>query len=97
MTLFRRLPVMTVGRRRTSTWLARLLCPAATPVSVGAREENGAEQVTRDHVDIDWEAWIDDAPAITAALHADGYCTIKRPPPDHQLDVALQELERPAS
>jgi hypothetical protein len=28
--------------------------------------------VTRDHVDIDWDAWIDDAPAITAALHADG-------------------------
>lgn len=45
-------------------------------------------QVTRDHVDIDWEAWIDDAPAITAALHADGYQTIPGPPPDQQLDVA---------
>lgn len=45
-------------------------------------------QVTRDHVDIDWDAWIDDAPAITAALHADGYRTIPGPPPDQQLDVA---------
>ena len=45
-------------------------------------------KVTRDHVDIDWDAWIDDAPAITAALHADGYQTITGPPPDQQLDVA---------
>jgi Aminoglycoside-2''-adenylyltransferase len=45
-------------------------------------------EVTRDHVDIDWEAWIDDASAITAALHADGWRTITGPPPDQQLDVA---------
>ena len=45
-------------------------------------------QVTRDHVDIDWDAWIDDGLAITAALHADGYQTITGPPPDQQLDVA---------
>jgi len=45
-------------------------------------------QVTRDHVDIDWDAWIDDGPAITAALHAEGYQTITGPPPDQQLDVA---------
>jgi len=46
-------------------------------------------EVTRDHLDIDWDAWIDDAPAITAALHADGYQTIAGPwPPDQQLDVA---------
>jgi hypothetical protein len=44
-------------------------------------------QVTREHVDIDWDAWIDDAPAITAALHADRYQTITGPPPDQQLDV----------
>ena len=44
-------------------------------------------RVTRDHVDIDWEAWIEDAPAITAALHADGYQTLAGPPPDQQLDV----------
>jgi hypothetical protein len=44
--------------------------------------------VTRDHVDIDWVALIDDAPAITAALHDDGYRTIPGPPPDQQLDVA---------
>jgi hypothetical protein len=44
-------------------------------------------QVTRDHADIDWDAWIDDAPAITAALHADGYQSVTGPPPDQQLDV----------
>ena len=49
--------------------------------------------VTRDHVDIDWEAWIGDAPAITAALHADGYQTIPGPPPDQQLAVAKGGLE----
>jgi len=45
-------------------------------------------QVTRDHVDIDWEAWIADAPAITAGLQADGWRVIAAPPPDQQLDVA---------
>jgi hypothetical protein len=44
--------------------------------------------VTRDHGDIDWFAWIADAPAITAALHADGSQPIPGPPPDQQLDVA---------
>jgi hypothetical protein len=44
-------------------------------------------RVTRDHVDIDWSGWIDDAPSITAALHADGYRTIAGPPPDQQIDV----------
>jgi len=44
--------------------------------------------VTRDHVDIDWFAWIDDAPSITAALHSDGYLSVPGPPPDQQLDVA---------
>ena len=43
--------------------------------------------VTREHVDIDWMAWMDDAAAITAALHADGYQTVTGPPPDQQLDV----------
>jgi hypothetical protein len=45
-------------------------------------------RVTRDHADIDWAAWIEDAPALTAALHADGYQAITGPPPDQQLDVA---------
>jgi len=44
-------------------------------------------RVIRDHVDIDWDALIDDAPAITAALRDDGYRTIPGPPPDQQLDV----------
>jgi len=46
-------------------------------------------QVTREHVDIDFMAWIDDAPAITAALDADGYQTITGPPPDQGRVVAL--------
>jgi catechol 2,3-dioxygenase-like lactoylglutathione lyase family enzyme len=49
--------------------------------------------VTRDHVNIDWHAWIDDAPAVTAALHADGYQTLTGLPADQQLDVAKDGLE----
>jgi hypothetical protein len=45
-------------------------------------------RVTRDHIDIDWVALIDDAPAISAALDDGGYQTIPGPPPDQQLDVA---------
>ncbi len=50
-------------------------------------------RVTRDHVDIDWDAWIHDAAAMTAALSADGYEAISGPPPDQQLDVAKDGLE----
>jgi hypothetical protein len=50
-------------------------------------------QVTRDHVDIDWFGWINDAPALEAALHADGYRTIPGPPPDQQLDVTKDNEE----
>jgi hypothetical protein len=50
-------------------------------------------QVTRDHVDIDWDAWIDDAPVIAAALKADGYEEVTGPPPDQQLDVVKDGLE----
>jgi catechol 2,3-dioxygenase-like lactoylglutathione lyase family enzyme len=49
--------------------------------------------VTRDHLNIDWHAWIDGAAAITAALHADGYQTLIGPPADQQLDVAKDGLE----
>jgi hypothetical protein len=45
-------------------------------------------RVTRDHVDIDWDAFIDDAPAIAAALRAEGYREIPGPPAWQQLDVA---------
>ena len=48
--------------------------------------------VTRDHVNVDWHAWIEDAPAITAALQADGYQTLSGPPPD-QLIVAKDGLD----
>ena len=50
-------------------------------------------QVTRDHVDIDWDAWLDDAAVITAALRADGYEAMTGPPPEQQLDVAKDGLE----
>jgi catechol 2,3-dioxygenase-like lactoylglutathione lyase family enzyme len=49
--------------------------------------------VSRDHVDIDWDGWIEDAPAITAALQADGYQTVAGPPPDQQLDVVKDGLD----
>jgi Aminoglycoside-2''-adenylyltransferase len=49
--------------------------------------------VTRDHVDIDWFGWLDDAPALEVALHADGYRTIPGPPPDQQLDVTKDNEE----
>jgi catechol 2,3-dioxygenase-like lactoylglutathione lyase family enzyme len=48
--------------------------------------------VTRDHINIDWHAWIDDAPAITAALHADGYQVLTGPF-GQQLDVAKDGWE----
>jgi catechol 2,3-dioxygenase-like lactoylglutathione lyase family enzyme len=47
--------------------------------------------VTRDHVNVDWHAWIQDAPAITAALQADGYRTLTGPP--DQLMVAKDGLD----
>lgn len=45
-------------------------------------------RVTRDHVDIDWFAWIGDASAIASALRANGFEIVSGPPPDQQLDVA---------
>jgi catechol 2,3-dioxygenase-like lactoylglutathione lyase family enzyme len=49
--------------------------------------------VTRNHVDIDWDAWIADADEVTAALLQDGYQTIPGPPPNQQLDVVKDGLE----
>lgn len=49
--------------------------------------------LTRDHADIDWHAWTDDAPAITAALHAGGFRVQEGPPQGQQLDVARDGLE----
>ncbi len=47
--------------------------------------------VTRDHANIDWHAWIEDAPAITAALHAGGYQTATAL--DQHLAVAKDGLD----
>jgi catechol 2,3-dioxygenase-like lactoylglutathione lyase family enzyme len=49
--------------------------------------------VTRDHINVDWHAWIKDAPAITAALHAGGYQRLTGPPADQQLAVAKDGLD----
>jgi catechol 2,3-dioxygenase-like lactoylglutathione lyase family enzyme len=49
--------------------------------------------VTRDHANIDWHAWIEDAPAITAALHADGHQALTGPPADEQLAVTKDGLD----
>jgi hypothetical protein len=43
--------------------------------------------ITRDHVDIDWFAWLADAPALMAALARGGYRTTGDAPPEQQLDV----------
>jgi catechol 2,3-dioxygenase-like lactoylglutathione lyase family enzyme len=48
--------------------------------------------LTRDHAGIDWHAWIYDAPAITTALHADGYRRLAGPVTGEQLDVAKDGL-----
>jgi Aminoglycoside-2''-adenylyltransferase len=45
-------------------------------------------QVTRDHVDIDWFAWVKDASVITAALLESGYQAVPGAPPEVGLDVA---------
>jgi len=51
------------------------------------------DHVTRDHGDIDRDAWIDDAPAIAPDLRADGYLVITGRPPDQQLDLVKDGLE----
>lgn len=44
-------------------------------------------QVTRDHKDIDWFAWVKDAPVLTGALLATGYRQVPGPPPELGLDL----------
>jgi catechol 2,3-dioxygenase-like lactoylglutathione lyase family enzyme len=49
--------------------------------------------LTRDHVNIDWFAWIADAPAIMTALHAGGYRQLAERPAGQRLEVAKDDLE----
>jgi hypothetical protein len=47
-------------------------------------------QVTRDHVDIDWFAWLADAPVLDAALAHSGYRTIGHAPAEpHREEATL--------
>ncbi|GLX21612.1 MULTISPECIES: nucleotidyltransferase domain-containing protein [Streptomyces] len=48
---------------------------------------------TRDHEDVDWFAWSEDAPALTAALLDAGYEPLPGPPPGQQLDFAKEGEE----
>nr|WP_202516401.1 aminoglycoside adenylyltransferase [Streptomyces sp. SID161] len=50
-------------------------------------------EVTRDHVDIDWFAWAEDAPALTDGLLRSGYEPLSGPPADQQLDFCKQGVE----
>jgi hypothetical protein len=50
-------------------------------------------EVTRDHVDIDWFAWVKDASALTAGLLRSGYEPLSGPPVDQQLDFRKQGVE----
>ncbi|MEU3950257.1 aminoglycoside adenylyltransferase [Streptomyces sp. NPDC029526] len=50
-------------------------------------------EVTRDHVDIDWFAWAQDASALSAGLLRSGYEPLSGPPADQQLDFRKQDVE----
>ncbi|WP_328623489.1 nucleotidyltransferase domain-containing protein [Streptomyces sp. NBC_00354] len=50
-------------------------------------------EVTRDHEDIDWFAWTDNAGALAEGLLLHGYQPIPGPPPDLQLDFAKDGLD----
>ncbi|MEU9719637.1 aminoglycoside adenylyltransferase [Streptomyces sp. NPDC047976] len=48
---------------------------------------------TRDHEDVDWFAWSEDAPALTAALLDAGYEPLPGPPAGQQLDFVKEGEE----
>ncbi|MCX4734352.1 nucleotidyltransferase domain-containing protein [Streptomyces sp. NBC_01363] len=50
-------------------------------------------EITRDHEDIDWFLWADDASALAGGLLRHGYQPVPGPPPDLQLDFAKDGLE----
>ncbi|WP_344583722.1 nucleotidyltransferase domain-containing protein [Nonomuraea roseoviolacea] len=50
-------------------------------------------EVTRDHVDIDWFTWAEDASALTDGLLRSGYEPLSGPPADQQLDFRKQGVE----
>lgn len=50
-------------------------------------------EVTRSHVDIDWFAWAEDAPALTGGLLRAGYEPLTGSPADQQLDFCKRGVE----
>ncbi|KUJ70513.1 aminoglycoside adenylyltransferase [Streptomyces albus subsp. albus] len=50
-------------------------------------------EVTRDHTDIDWFAWAEDAELLVGELSAHGYTPVPGSPPDLQRDVVKDGLE----
>ncbi|MET9183507.1 aminoglycoside adenylyltransferase [Kitasatospora aureofaciens] len=50
-------------------------------------------EVTRDHEDIDWFTWAENASALADGLVRAGYELLPGPPPDQQLDFSKQGLE----
>ncbi|MFF7470940.1 nucleotidyltransferase domain-containing protein [Streptomyces sp. NPDC008092] len=50
-------------------------------------------EVTRDHVDIDWFAWAEDAPALTGELLRSGHELLSGSPADQQRDFCKQGVE----
>lgn len=50
-------------------------------------------EVTRDHADVDWFAWAQDAPALTGGLLRSGHEPLSGPPADQQLDFRKEGVE----
>ncbi|MEU9006368.1 aminoglycoside adenylyltransferase [Streptomyces sp. NPDC048551] len=50
-------------------------------------------EITRNHEDIDWFAWADDAGALAEGLLLHGYQPVPGPPPDLQLDFSKDGLD----
>ncbi|GAA4195231.1 nucleotidyltransferase domain-containing protein [Microbispora amethystogenes] len=50
-------------------------------------------EITRDHGDIDWFAWVEDAPKLAAELVGRGYEPLPGPPPGQQLDFGRGDVE----
>ncbi|WP_309144168.1 nucleotidyltransferase domain-containing protein [Streptomyces sp. BR123] len=50
-------------------------------------------EVTRDHEDIDWFAWAEDAAALTEALMRSGWQPVPGPPSGQQVDFAKEGVE----
>ncbi|MER5918088.1 aminoglycoside adenylyltransferase [Streptomyces sp. NPDC001982] len=50
-------------------------------------------EVTRDHEDIDWFAWAEDASALTDGLLRSGYEPLSGSPADQQIDFCKQGVE----